>query len=117
MRHRKKGLKLGLPANRRKALLRGLASAIVTNGEIVITKTRAKALSSYIDSIFTTFRRQDEKNGIRFLKTIFYSKEQMKDFVIISEKMKERKSGFTSIVNLKKRDGDASQIAKIRFLF
>ena len=53
MRHGNKKVKLNLPADQRKALMRSLTTEVLRHGKIKTTKPRAKAIRKYVDKMIT----------------------------------------------------------------
>lgn len=72
MRHGNKKAKLGLPADQRRALIRGLVTQVLRHGRIETTRARAKAIRRHVDHIITLAkngslhaRRQARADGRR----------------------------------------------------
>ena len=115
MRHRKKINRLSRPRGHRNSLMRNLAASFVLSGKLKTTKAKAKELSKFIEKLFTTSRRQSEVNKIRLLKKVFFTEECGRKFLELDKKLSGLQSGFTRIIPLKLRDGDAAEIVQIEF--
>ena len=115
MRHRVKNKRLGRSQDHRKAVLRNLTTSLFIEKKVRTTKARAKELSRFADKIFTSFRKKDLANGIRFLKTIFTNKESSKSFIELNDKLSNVKAGFTRITSIGFRPGDSSEIVQVEF--
>ncbi|MGD9580064.1 MAG: 50S ribosomal protein L17 [Vampirovibrionia bacterium] len=59
MRHQRKRHRVNRPQDQRKALLRALATALFTHGEITTTLAKAKALKPYAEKIITRSKQND----------------------------------------------------------
>ncbi len=143
MRHQCKRHKLGRPQDQRKALLRSLASALFMHGEIKTTMAKAKALKPYAEHIITLAKRGDlhaRRQTLRFLYDretgklmnpetgeVFESKDGVEEklvsetivrklFTNIAKDYADRKGGYTRILRLPPRRGDASEMALIQLV-
>jgi large subunit ribosomal protein L17 len=117
MRKKVFGRKLARSRKSREALFRGLISALVLNGQIVTTKAKAKAIQGDVDKL-TTILKKDTIVGYRLV-----SSKLGNNFEVVSKwqkqiipATKERKSGFTRIVNLAPRKGDLAKIVRLEFV-
>lgn len=132
MRHRCKVHHLGKPADQRKALLRSLATSLFTHDEIVTTLVRAKALKEQADRIVTLAKRGDVQAIRQVRKLIFHSKtgEVLTDdknretpetvlrriFSKVGPRFTERKGGYTRVVQMPPRRGDAAPMALVQLV-
>lgn len=108
MRHAKKGRKLGTDASHTKAMLRGLAIALLTNERIKTTETRAKEVRSLVDRIISWGKRGDvhaRRLALAELGDIALVKKVFDD---IAPRYAEREGGYTRILKLGPRKGDAA---------
>lgn len=116
MRHHNVVRKFGRKTGQRRALLRSLAENLVTHGKIVTTEAKAKELRPFIEKLVTK-GREDKLSSRRLLISKLGSAEVVKKMVDeISSKYKERKGGYTRVVKLGQRKGDASPMALIEFV-
>lgn len=116
MRHLRKKGKLSLKAAPRKALLRGLATNLVLKNKIQTTATRAKVLRPIIEK-YITISRAGDLTARRRLLSYFYSAAAVNKLLTeIGPKYKERRGGYTRIVKLAPRSGDAAKMALIEFV-
>ncbi len=116
MRHHNNVRKLSRETGQRKALLRSLAESLVTHGKIKTTEAKAKELRPFIEKLVTK-----GKDGTLASRRILISKlgspEIAKKMVDeIAKKYAERKGGYTRVVKLGQRGGDASPMALIEFV-
>jgi large subunit ribosomal protein L17 len=108
MRHAKKGRKLGTDASHSKAMLRSLAIALLTNERIKTTETRAKEVRSLVDRIISWGKRGDvhaRRLALAELGDIALVKKVFDD---IAPRFAEREGGYTRILKLGPRKGDAA---------
>jgi large subunit ribosomal protein L17 len=113
MRHLKKGRKLGTDASHTKAMLRGLAIALLENGRIKTTETRAKELRSFVEPIITRAKKGDvhaRRVAMAQLGDYKFPKNDAgKDlFADLGERFEGREGGYTRILKLGPRKGDAA---------
>src|SRR3990167_4159010 len=115
MRHGVVGKKLSRDVNSRKALLNGLASAILLNGQITTTLAKAKFASSYVEKL-VTIAKKNKLSQNRFLASTLSSGAFLKLINEVGPHFEKRNGGYTRIIKLNKRRGDASQMAKLEFV-
>jgi large subunit ribosomal protein L17 len=108
MRHAKKGRKLGTDASHTKAMLRSLAAALLANERIKTTETRAKEVRSLVDRIITWGKRGDVHSRRLALAELGDQALVKKVFDDIAPRYKEREGGYTRILKLGPRKGDAA---------
>jgi large subunit ribosomal protein L17 len=132
MRHRCKVHHLGKPADQCKALLRSLATSLFAHDEIVTTLVRAKALKEQADRIVTLAKRGDVHAIRQVRKLIYHSKtgEMLTDdknretpetvlrriFTKVGPRFQERKGGYTRVLQMPPRRGDAAPMALIQLV-
>ena len=114
MRHRVYGKHLGRNVDGRTALFKNLVQALLIHGSIETTETKAKSIKGLVDKIINQAK---SKNTQRLLQTFFNSKEIREKLVKeIAPNMKERNSGYTSVVKLGQRRGDNAMMVRISLL-
>lgn len=116
MRHGDKINNLGRTTAHRKALLSNLACSLIEHKRIVTTLAKAKSLRTYIEPMITKAKKDDTHN-----RRIVFSKLQCKDavkelFGAISVKVADRPGGYTRIIKLAPRPGDAADMAMIELV-
>ena len=108
MRHLKKGRKLGTDASHTKAMLRNLATALLTNERIKTTEARAKEVRSLVDKLITWGKRGDV-HARRLAMAELGDKELVhKLFADIAPRFEDREGGYTRILKLGPRKGDGA---------
>jgi large subunit ribosomal protein L17 len=111
MRHRVRGRKLGRTASHRAALLNSLATALLKHKRIQTTLPKAKEARSYVETLITKARKND-LHSRRQIMSVINDKEVVKElFNEIIKKIGDRPGGYTRIVKLGNRMGDAAEMA------
>ena len=116
MRHRVKGRKLGRTASHRKATLIALATSLLKHKRIKTTLAKAKEARSFVEKLITKAKKNDlqaQKRVIEFIK----DKETVKElFAEIIPKIGDRPGGYTRVIKLGNRLGDAASMALIELV-
>ena len=116
MRHGDKVNNLGRTSAHRKALLSNLASQLIEHKRIVTTQAKAKALRVYVEPLITK-SKNDTTHNRRTVFSYLQNKESIKElFDVISEKVAGRPGGYTRIIKLAPRMGDAAEMAMIELV-
>jgi len=116
MRHGKKNNHLGRTAPHRKSLLSNMANSLILNKRIVTTVAKAKALRKYVEPLLTK-SKEDTTHNRRIVFSYLKSKESIKTlFGEVSEKIATRNGGYTRIIKLGTRQGDAAETALIELV-
>ncbi len=108
MRHAKKGRKLGTDASHTKAMLRSLAAAVLINERIKTTEARAKEVRALVDRIITWGKRGDVHARRLALAELGDRQLVHKVFAEIAPRYADRDGGYTRILKLGPRKGDAA---------
>ena len=108
--------KLGRPTAHRQAMLRGMVTALLDNGSIETTLTRAKEVRSLTEKMITL----GKKNTLAAKRAAmaFVTKEDVthKLFSEIAPKYTTRNGGYTRIAKLGPRRGDGAEMAIIELI-
>ena len=110
------GKKLSRNTNSRKALFRSLTVALVKSGKIETTKIKAKAVQGDIEKLFKLVRKDDLASRRMALSKLANDKETVDRLFSLKKLTEKRRSGFTRIVNLPNRKGDAAPMATLEFV-
>ena len=116
MRHRKKGRNLSRSPSHRKALLRNLAASLFRHERITTTTARAKELRPYAERLITLARRGDLHARRLAARRIAEREVLAKLFDEIGPRYAERPGGYTRILKLGNRKGDAAEMALIELV-
>jgi large subunit ribosomal protein L17 len=116
VRHARSGKKLGRDSAHRKALYANLAGALIEHGRIKTTVTKAKAVRPIAEQMITLGRRGDlhaRRQATAFLR----SRDVVhKLFAEVAPLFKERPGGYTRIVKIGPRPGDAAEMAYLELV-
>ncbi|PUZ24864.1 50S ribosomal protein L17 [Chitinophaga parva] len=116
MRHGNKLNRLSRTSAHRKALMSNLACELISHKRITTTLAKAKALRVYIEPMLTR-AKVDSTHNRRIIFSYLQDKEAIKEiFGVISEKIASRPGGYTRIIKLGKRIGDAAETALIELV-
>jgi large subunit ribosomal protein L17 len=116
MRHRVKGRKLGRTASHRKATLIALATALLKHKRIKTTMAKAKETRGIVEKLITKARKGDLHSQKQVMNVI-KDKEVVKElFAEIVPKVGERPGGYTRVIKLGNRFGDAASMAIIELV-
>jgi len=108
--------KLGRPTDHRKAMLRAMVTFLIEKGKIETTITRAKEVRSMTEKMITT-AKSDSLHSKRQVMS-FITKEDVvkKLFDEVAPKYADRDGGYTRIVRIGPRRGDAAEMAVIELV-
>ena len=137
MRHRVAGRKLGLPGDQRMALLRGLVRSLIMHEAIETTEPRAKEARVIAEKLIT-LTKQNTLHAKRQARKVLPSshlptgmlsatgkaQKKMREemvandpvrrlFDVIGPKFADKQSGFTRIIKIGFRRGDAASVVKL----
>ena len=116
MRHQKKRHTLSRKAPHRKATLAALANALIRHKRIKTTVAKAKALRPFVEPLITR-AKDDTTHNRRQVFRHLQDKESIKElFGDISAQVGDRPGGYTRIVRLGRRHGDAAELAVIELV-
>ena len=116
MRHLRSGKKFGRPTNQRVALYRALVGALFINDRITTTEAKAKAIRRTAEKLIT-LARQPSVHHRRLAMADLPDKGAIERlFAEIGPHMKGRPGGYTRIVKLGPRMGDAAPMAIIELV-
>jgi large subunit ribosomal protein L17 len=116
MRHRVKGRKFNRTASHRAALLRSLATSLLKHKRIKTTVEKAKETKSFVEAIITKARKNDLA-ARRHVMSIIYDQDVVKElFSEIIGKIGQRPGGYTRVIKLGTRRGDAAEMAIIELV-
>jgi len=116
MRHGKKFNHLSRTADHRAAMLANMAISLIMHKRITTTLAKAKALKKYVEPLITK-AKDDSTNSRRVVFSYLQNKYALKElFGDVAAKVGDRPGGYTRIIKLGTRQGDAAQICFIELV-
>ena len=116
MRHNKKFNHLGRTASHRNAMLANMAISLIMHKRITTTVAKAKALKKYVEPLITR-SKEDTTNNRRVVFSYLQNKFAIKElFGVVAPKVGDRPGGYTRIIKLGVRQGDAAAVAFIELV-
>ena len=112
MRHRKSGRKLGRDSAHRKALYANLTASLIEHGRIKTTVAKAKEVRPVAEEMITLGRRGDVPARRQALKFLRSQDVVHKLFSEVGPRFSDRPGGYSRIVKLGHRAGDAAETAE-----
>ncbi|MBQ7347300.1 MAG: 50S ribosomal protein L17 [Clostridia bacterium] len=108
--------KLGRPTAHRRAMLRGMVTLLLENGQIETTLTRAKEVRSMAEKMITLGKKNTLASRRAALAYITKEDVVSKLFNEIAPKYANRQGGYTQIFKLGNRRGDAAEMAIVKLI-
>ena len=122
--------KLGRTSSQRKAMLRDLTSDLIINERIVTTEARAKEVRSLADKMVTLAKRGDlhaRRQAAAFVRNELAIVQETEDKVVVqtvlqklfddlAPRFAERNGGYTRILKMGPRRGDAAPMVVLEFV-
>ncbi len=108
--------KLGRPTAHRKAMLRGMVTLLLENGQVETTLTRAKEVRSIAEKMITLGKKNTLASRRAALAYITKEDVVTKLFSEIAPKYADRNGGYTQIFKIGARRGDAAEMAIVRLI-
>ncbi len=116
MRHRKSGRRLGRSTAHRKATMKHLAVALFKHQAIETGFMKAKELRGFAEPLITLAKKDSVANRRRAFAKLRDNDAVSKLFNQIGPAFADRPGGYTRILRLGNRVGDASPIARIELV-
>lgn len=116
MRHNKAINHLGRKSGHRKALLSNMASSLILHKRITTTVAKAKALKSYVEPLITK-SKEDTTHNRRVVFSYLKDKNAVTElFRVVAPKIADRPGGYTRVLHVGFRQGDAAEMALIELV-
>ena len=116
MRHHHAGKKLGRDSSHRKALYANLAGALIEHGRIKTTEAKAKAVKPFAEQMITLGKRGD-LHARRLALAELRSQDVVHQlFADVAPRFGDRPGGYTRIVKLGPRAGDAADMVYLELV-
>lgn len=111
MRHKKKGTHLGRTTSHKKALMRNLSAQVIEHKEIKTTVAKAKELRHYVERLITYGKKgtlHHRRLAFKFLQNKYAVTSLFDE---IAPTFADRNGGYTRIIKLGNRKGDAAPLS------
>ncbi len=116
MRHNKNFNHLGRKSGHRKAMLANMASSLIEHKRIETTLAKAKALRVYVEPLITK-SKDDTTHSRRTVFAYLKQKEAVTElFRVVAPKIADRPGGYTRVLKIGFRKGDAAEMAIIELV-
>ena len=116
MRHHRSGKKLGRDASHRKALYANLAGSLIRHGRVKTTVTKAKAVKPFVEQMISLGKRGD-LHARRQALSVLRSRDVVELlFDDVAPRFADRPGGYSRIVKLGPRLGDAAELAYLELV-
>lgn len=102
--------------NQKKAVLRSLVLNVVKNGGIETSRAKAKDAQKFIDNLITIAKDDSLASRRRIRALLAIDREMVSKFFSLMPNFNDRISGFTRIVKLGQRRGDASDRVRLEWV-
>ncbi|MFA6428024.1 MAG: 50S ribosomal protein L17 [Candidatus Buchananbacteria bacterium] len=116
MRHRKKDKILSRTAAPKKALLRSLVTSLVVYESIKTTQAKAKAAQKIVEKVITLGKKKDLASRRQILTIVYGENPTKKVMDVLAPRFEKRVGGYTRIVKVGRRLGDAAEMVKLEFV-
>ena len=122
--------KLGRTSGHRKSMLRNLTTDVIVNGKIVTTEQRAKEVRRQVEKMITLGKKGDltsRRRAAAYLMDVVADvKEDGDDIVVqtalqklfdeVAPRFKDRNGGYTRIIKMQERRGDAAKMSVLELV-
>src|SRR5699024_1221110 len=122
--------KLGRTSGHRKSMLRNLTTDVIVNGKIVTTEQRAKEVRRQVEKMITLGKKDDltsHRRAAAYLMDVVADAKEDGDFTGVHTALqkffdevapwfKDRNGGYTRIIKMQERHGDAAKMAVLELV-
>jgi large subunit ribosomal protein L17 len=116
MRHNKAGRRLGRKTSHRVAMFRNMVTSLLEHGKITTTDAKAKEIRVVAERMITLGKRGD-LHAMRLAASVIRDKSVVSSlFSTIAPRYKDRLGGYTRIIKLGIRQGDAAPVSLIELV-
>ena len=116
MRHQNSGRKFNMPPDQRKSLLTGLAVAVLEHEKIKCSQARAKEVQSLVEQTITLGKRGDLAARRLAIAKLRNKEIVYKLFNDVAPRYADRNGGYTRVIKLGPRQGDACEMAYLELV-
>ena len=108
--------KLGKTSDQRRAMLRAMTTYLLENGQIKTTYARAKEVAPVAEKMITLAKKNDLAAYRQVLSFVTKEDVAKKLFDQIGPKYADRKGGYTRVLKMGPRRGDAAEMAIVQLV-
>lgn len=117
MRHKVKKVKLGSDKDHTTAIMRNLAMSVIIYEKVKTTAAKAKAVQPFVERLISIAKGNEKRHAIREIERLLQHDNSSKKLIeVLSDKYKDRTSGFTRITKLGYRTGDNAPVVQIELI-
>jgi len=116
MRHAKKGGKLSRTSSHRNAMLRNMVTSLLDHERIETTDAKAKEVRRLADRMISLGKRGDLHARRQALSVIRRREVTAKVFDDLAERFRERPGGYTRVLKVRRRPGDAAPLSIVELV-
>lgn len=117
MRHGKKNLKLNKQRDHRTLLLRNLATSVILFERVKTTEAKAKQVRPIVEDLITKAKTKTTVATIRQIGAVVLDENASKKLLeVLKERYAKRSGGYTRIVKLGHRKGDAAEMVSLQLV-
>ena len=116
MRHRKQGRGLSRSPSHRKAMLSNLATSVLDLERVQTTTAKAKEVRRLVERLITFGKRNDLHARRQVLRVIHNETVVAKLFSTLADRYADRHGGYTRIVRIGHRQGDAADMSILELI-
>ena len=116
MRHLKRTAKLGRTSEHRNAMLANLVCSLIEHKRVTTSLAKAKAARSVAEKMVTLGKKGTIQHRRLAVARLHQEKAAKTLFTEIAPAFKDRRSGYTRIIKLGQRQGDAAQLAILEWV-
>ncbi|MEE8422699.1 MAG: 50S ribosomal protein L17 [Dehalococcoidia bacterium] len=116
MRHRKSGRRFDMPTAQRRAMFRSITTAVLEHGSVLTTEARAKESRRFVERMITLGKRGTLHARRQALAFVYDPEVVRALFEEIAPEYADRPGGYTRVVKLVQRKGDASRMARLELV-
>lgn len=116
MRHKQTSRRFDMPSAQRMAMFRNLTTDVLKHGYVRTTEPRAKEVRRFVEHMIS-LGKSGSLHSRRQALAFVYDADVVKDlFDEIAPRYKERPGGYTRVVHLGQRQGDAAKMARLELV-
>ncbi len=116
MRHQQTSRRFDMPSAQRMAMFRNLTTDVLKHGSLRTTEPRAKEVRRFVEHMITLGKRGTVHARRQALAFVYDSDVVKELFDEIAPRYRERQGGYTRLIHLGQRQGDAAKMARLELV-